>query len=157
VPSPKDNVSGELFDVSTVFLSKRKGAIVLRLDGTNLGQLTENSTLDLGTVDLSFATTAGAAVTDSLKVSLPIATAPAADAPLYPSPEIARTLAVTDEYLAMRRVCEEYHEGTIDLDDAKARLDAAIAKLTSADAALADDNLKREIAMLDKLKQNLSH
>jgi Ca-activated chloride channel family protein len=156
VPQAKDHVSGELFDVSTVFLSKRKGAIVLRLDGANLGELTEGATLDLGAVDLSYKAMDGTPVTDTLHVSLPVATPPADGEALYPSPQIARTLAVTDEYLAMRQVCDAYNNGKIDSADAGARLDAAIAKLTSADASLHDPNLQREITMLGKLKSIVS-
>jgi Ca-activated chloride channel family protein len=156
VPQAEDHVSGDLFDVSTVFLSKRKGAIVLRLDGASFAQLTADAALDLGVVDLSYTAMDGTAVTDTLAVSLPVTTPPAEGKALYPNPEIARTLAVTDEYLAMYRVCDAFHKGTIDTADAGARLDAAIEKLTSADASLHDPNLTREITMLGKLKAIVS-
>ncbi len=155
VPQASEHVQGELFDVTTVFLSKRKGGIVLRLDGSNLDALSANSMINAGSVELSYETPEGAVESDALTMTMPFSTPPLPDETLYPNPEIQRTLAVTDQYLVMKRLCGDFHANTLDMTDAKARLDAAIAKLSDADAQLNDPNLKREIALIQKLGQNL--
>ena len=68
---------------------------------------------------------------------------------------LQRTVAVTNQFLAMKRVCGDFHNGSLDLIDAATRLDKAIADLKNADAALSDPNLQREITLLEMLKVNL--
>ena len=155
VPGAAEHVSGTLFDVTTLFLSKRKGGIVLRFDGTNLESLTNGSMYDLGSVDLSYESPDGAVESSSLPMTLPFVTPPQADSALYPNAEMMRTVAVTNQYLVMKRICGSYHDGSYDEVDADARLDKAIAGLEAADLELNDPNLKREITLLQKLKSNL--
>ncbi|MDI1431077.1 vWA domain-containing protein [Polyangium sorediatum] len=155
VPQLGEHGSGELFDVTTVFLSKRKGGIVLRLDGTNLEPLVSGEAIEAGTVTIEYTTPEGAVEKDTLPIRLPFQTLPGPADALLPTPHIARTLAVTNEYLVMKRLCGDFYAGSLDPVDGAARLEQAIARLTSADAALADENLKREITLLQKLGQNL--
>jgi Ca-activated chloride channel homolog len=155
VPQASENVQGDLFEVSTVFLSKRKGGIVLRLDGAAIGGWMESASIDLGSVDLSYETLTGETEMATVPMSLPFAMPPLAGEPMYPNPQIQRTLAVTDQYLVMKRLCADFHAGTIDLADAKARLELAIGKLSAAEAALNDPNLEREVTLLQKLGQNM--
>jgi Ca-activated chloride channel family protein len=155
VPQAGEHGSGELFDVTTVFLSKRKGGIVLRLDGSNLEPLVLGSAIEAGTAAIEYETPEGTLEKDTLTMSLPFETLPGPTDALLPSPHIARTLAVTNEYLALKRICGDYQNAGFDTADAEARLKGAITRLESADAALPDENLKREIVMLKKLAQNL--
>ncbi|MBK9263374.1 MAG: VWA domain-containing protein [Polyangiaceae bacterium] len=155
VPGAEDHVNGALIDVTTVFLSKRKGGIVLRFDGTNVESLTNGSMYDIGSVDLSYETPEGVVEMDTLPMTLPFVTPPLATEALYPNASMKRTVAVTNQYLVMKTVCEAYHTGSFDPTDAMARLDKVIAALTDADSTLNDPNLKREIALLQKLKSNL--
>ncbi|MDC3958703.1 vWA domain-containing protein [Polyangium jinanense] len=155
VPQIGEHGSGKLFDVSTVFLSKRKGGIVLRLDGSNLEPLVSGEAIEAGSVTIEYETPEGVLEKDTLSMRLPFQTLPGPTDALLPTPHIARTLAVTNEYLVLKRLCGDYHTGSLDAEDAAARLEGAIARLTSADAALSDENLKREITLLQKLGQNL--
>jgi len=155
VPQLGEHGSGELFDVTTVFLSKRKGGIVLRLDGANLEPLVSGEAIEAGAVTIEYETPEGAVETDTLQMRLPFQTLPGPTDALLPTPHIARTLAVTNEYLVMKRLCGDFHAGSLDPVDGAARLEQAIARLTSADASLSDENLKREITLLQKLGQNL--
>jgi Ca-activated chloride channel family protein len=155
VPGAADHVSGNLLDVTTVFLSKRKGGIVLRLDGANVETLANGNTFDLGSVDLSYETPEGVVETSTEPMTLPFSMLPLATESLYPNASMQRTVAVTNEYLVMKTVCAAFHARTMDPIDATTRLDKAIAELTAADLLLNDANLKREVALLQKLKLNL--
>lgn len=167
VPQVDSHVDGELFDVSTVFLSKRKGGIVLRFDGRDLEALRDGDQLKLGEAVITYDTVDGVPVEQRLAVTMPLIGSVEPDASHYPDVHIQRTLAVTDQYLAMQRVCSDYWgEGAdewsqvratdFDLADATARLDAAIAKVQASHAVLDDPNLQREIDLLTKLKQNIA-
>jgi len=155
VPQSDEHGSADLFDVTTVFLSKRKGGIVLRLDGATLEPLVASGAIEAGSVTIEYETPEGAVETNTLAMRLPFETFPGPTDALLPTPHIERTVAVTNEYLVMKRLCGDFHNGTLDTVDAATRLEAAIARLTSADAAQPDENLKREISMLQKLGANL--
>lgn len=155
VPGAAEHVNGNLLDVTTVFLSKRKGGIVLRLDGANVETLVNGSMLDLGSVDMSYETPEGTTEMDTLSATLPFELLPMPGESLYPNSSMKRTVAVTNEYLVMKNVCGKFHDGTLDLADATTRIDAAITQLTNANAELSDPNLTREIDLLEKLKLNL--
>jgi Ca-activated chloride channel family protein len=156
VPGAEDHVSGNLIDVTTVFLSKRKGGIVMRLDGKNVETLVNGNAFDIGSVDLSYETPEGVLEENTILMKLPFMTPPLATESLYPNASMMRTMAVTNQYLVMKTVCTAFHTGSFDSADADVRLDKAIAELTDADLLLNDANLKREIALLLKLKTNLS-
>ncbi len=155
VPGAAEHVTGNLLDVTTVFLSKRKGGIVLRLDGANIETLVNGSALDLGSVDMSYETPEGTTEMSTLPVKLPFPTLPMAGESLYPNAAMKRTTAVTNEYLVMTTVCGKFQSGQLDPVDATTRMDAAITQLMNANAELSDPNLTREIELMQKLKQNL--
>jgi Ca-activated chloride channel homolog len=155
VPGAEDHINGDLIDISTVFLSKRKGGIVLRLDGSNVETLVNGNMYDLGMVDLSYETPEGVVEQNSVPMTLPFTAPPLATDPLYPNASMRRTVAVTNQFLAMKTVCESFHTGSFDMMKAGVILDESIAELTAADAELKDPNLQREIALVQKLKTNL--
>jgi len=155
VPGAAEHVNGNLIDITTVFLSKRKGGIVLRLDGTNTDALLNGTMFDLGSVDLTYETPEGATEMASVPMSLPFIEPPLPTDAVYPNASMQRTVAVTNQYLVMKSVCEAFHSGSFDAADAELRLDRAIGALVAADAQLKDPNLQREIALLQKLKSNL--
>jgi len=155
IPQAAEHFDGELFDVSTLFLSKRKGAIVLRFEGAELEALYQGARLGVGQASISYQTVDGEDKRATLDLSAALAALPGEGEVHYPDAAMQRTLAVTDMYLAMYAVCADYHGGGFDLEDAGARLDAAIAKLRAADELLEDDRLRREIALLEQLKLNL--
>lgn len=155
VPGAAEHVNGNLLDVSTVFLSKRKGGIVLRLDGANVSALVNGLMFDMGSVDLTYETPEHVVEMGSQPMTLPFVVAPMANESLYPNAAMKRTVAVTNQYLAMKAVCTAFHGGLFDAASAGERLDAAMMQLTNADMDLHDPNLQREIALLQKLKSNL--
>lgn len=166
VPQVEDHSDGELFEVTTVFLSKRKGGIVLRFDGRDIEALRDGASIKVGEAIISYETIDGVPVEQRLAVAMPLAAPISATASHYPDLPIQRTLAVTDQYLALRRVCGDFwgeddsEQGSsrspgFDAVAASARLDAASAKLQAAHALLEDANLAREIELLARLKQNL--
>lgn len=155
VPGAAEHVHGNLIDISTVFLSKRKGGIVLRLDGTHVDPLINGAMFDLGSVDLTYETPEGATEMAAVPMTLPFVEPPLATDAVYPNASMKRTVAVTNQYLVMKTVCEKFHSGSFDAADAEVRLDKAIAELAAADAELKDPNLQREIALLQELKSNL--
>lgn len=155
VPGAAEHVNGSLIDITTVFLSKRKGGIVLRLDGTNVDPLVNGTMFDLGSVDLTYQTPEGATEMATVPMTLPFIEPPLATDSVYPNASMKRTVAVTNQYLVMKTVCEKFHNGSFDAADAEVRLDKSIGELTAADAELNDLNLQREITLLQKLKSNL--
>lgn len=155
VPGAAEHVTGNLIDITTVFLSKRKGGIVLRLDGTNVDPLINGNMFDLGSVDLTYETPEGATEMATVPMTLPFVEPPLATDSVYPNASMKRTVAVTNQYLVMKTVCEKFHNGSFDPTDAAVRLDKAIGELAAADAELKDPNLQREIELLQKLKSNL--
>ncbi|MBN2360809.1 MAG: VWA domain-containing protein [Deltaproteobacteria bacterium] len=162
VPQVDSHVDGELFDVTTVFLSKRQGGIVLRFDGRDIEALRDGESIKVGEAIITYQTIDGTPVEQRLAVSMPLAAPISPTASHYPDAPIQRTLAVTDQYLAMKRVCGDYwneggtsHDPDFDVADAAARLDAASAKLQAAHALLEDANLQREVELLARLKQNI--
>jgi len=155
IPQVEEHFNGELFDVSTLFLSKRKGAIVLRFEGAEPEALFDGAALSVGEASISYETVGGETISDSLPLATAMTSPPAPGEVYYPDPEMQRTLAVTAMYLAMRAVCDDFHGGMFVLEDALARLDMAIAKLAAAHELLEDENLQREIDLLEQLKINL--
>lgn len=155
VPGAADHVSGNLLDVTTVFLSKRKGGIVLRLDGENVEALTNGNMFDIGAVDLSYETPEGATESSTVRMTLPFMTPPLATQSLYPNSSMQRTVAVTNQYLVMKTACSQYHMGGLDLVDTQQRFDKVIAQLTAANLELNDPNLQREVDLMKKLASNL--
>jgi Ca-activated chloride channel homolog len=155
VPGAAENVNGNLIDIETVFLSKRKGGIVLRLAGQNAETLINGNMFDLGSVDLSYETPEGATEMATIPMTLPFVQPPLATDTVYPNASMQRTVAVTNQYLVMKDVCGDFHSGSFNAADAELQLDRAIAGLVAAETLLSDPNLQREIALLQKLKANL--
>lgn len=155
VPGAEQHVNGNLLDVTTVFLSKRKGGIVLRLDGANVEAVVNGSAFDLGSADLSYETPEGVVEKGTVPMTLPFTMQPASTESLYPNASMKRTVAVTNQYLTMKTLCSQFHGGLWDPLQAQPRMDKAIAQLVAADLELNDPNLKREITLMQKLAQNL--
>jgi Ca-activated chloride channel family protein len=156
IPAPEENSEGRLFEVKTVFLSKNKGAIVLRLDGANADLLTANNHYELGEAKIAFETVDG--MHHEAVINLPLEVmAIDIDLILAPSAEMKRTTAVTNQYLAMEKVLTAFHatEDLFDLAAVEATLDQSIAMLEEANLLLDDENLTREVNLLTKLKENL--
>lgn len=156
IPGNAEDPTASLIEVKTVFLSKDKGALVLRLDGAAAEQLYTEKTFNLGQATLQYETVQGQIVNEIIMLTQASDTAPSASEPLYPSPEIQRTVAVTNMYLAMVKACNAYNQNQ-PLQDGLSALTKSIAELNAAYEQLKDDNLLREVNLLTKLKGNIEN
>lgn len=147
IPRASENVNGTVAEISTLFLSRRKGAIVARLDGAKLGELSGPEGITLGEIHLSYETPDGEVVAQVVEPALP-ATSVQPETELIPTDEMRRTLAVTNQFFAMQHVAA--HRSSAD----PTVVDRAIAGLEAAHAALPDPNLMREIGMMKRLREN---
>lgn len=119
--------------VETVFLSRRRGALVARLDGV----LPQGG---LGVVDLSFTPADGS---PQRTASLTVA-APTDPAPAFSSAGTRRAVALTRLLTGLRLAAERHHAG--DAVGAEAAAASAVALLETEAAALADPALDAEVA-----------
>ena len=156
VPQLDAHSDGSLIDISTVFLSKRKGAIVLRLDGSELESLVNGPALTVVDLNIAYDTNDGRAIENELTVTLGLEALSEETDAFFPSPQIERTVAVTNMFLAMKEACARFHDGSLDVEVETDRINDAIAGLESANQALEDENLIREIELLEKLLENIS-
>jgi Ca-activated chloride channel family protein len=119
--------------VETVFLSRRGGAIVARLDGA----LPEGG---FGEVEFSYTPAeGGAARTSRLTVD-----APAEPAPAFTSPGTRKAVALTRMLTGLRVASAKHKDGQ--LADARASAAAALALIEAEAAALGDPALDAEVA-----------
>jgi hypothetical protein len=124
--------------VKTVFLSRQRGAIVARLEGTPPGA-------GLGTVELAYTPADGSARrTETLAIDPPQAAAPA-----FSGAGTRKALALTRMLTGLREAAARYSErdtsaAAVAADAAAALIEAEAAAL--ADPALADPALDEEVA-----------
>jgi Ca-activated chloride channel family protein len=139
---PGDFADDPRLDVSTVFLSKRKGGLLLSLAGTNIDGLAAELTL-------SFTTPTGQLRTTELTVDR-------AGAPLderghwFAQPSVAKATALALLVSGMRQAAEEYE---VDHDVAEATMQVASDRFAADAAALADPALDAEVELASAMLQ----
>jgi Ca-activated chloride channel homolog len=140
-----DGAPGSELVVSTVFLSKRKGALLVRLApeaGTSLFSIEAEGLL-------SYEDKAGQTISEALQTDF-------SDEPLlafgigspYQQPVIAKTVALAILVSAMQQAAEEY---STDQGTAVATMELAFARFSADAEALADPALDPEVALAGKL------
>lgn len=135
---PGDSQSGPMLDVSTVFLSKRKGALLLQLggDGTNWKGIGANT-------QLSYTSTSGQALTDSLSSAY-------SGAPLdargmyFEQPSVGKTVSLAMLVSAMKSAAELY---AIDHAAAIAKMEKVVTRISDDAKAFADPSFDRDVKL----------
>lgn len=140
---PGADAAGAKMHVATVFLSRERGALVLRLD-----QAAEPEA-PLGTLALSYRDPEGALVEDSLAVAAPTGAAPA-----WSSPGVRKALALTRFVLAAKEACNRRETG--DAAGGAALAESAAVQLAAEAEALGDPALAAEAAFARQLADLLA-
>jgi Ca-activated chloride channel homolog len=139
---PGDFADDPRLDVSTVFLSKRKGGLLISLAGDSLDGLAAD-------LELQFTTPAGSIRTTNLTVDR-------AGAPLderghwFAQPSVGKATALALLVSGMRTAAEQYET---DHDAAEATMQIASDRFAADAAALADPALDAEVALASAMLQ----
>ena len=150
---PADTVKdgGLTLEVPTVFLSKRHGAIALRLAASS----PLAGPVDFASASLTYVPSGGAAMDETLAMSGPGDGAGGKDAELADPAGLGRIASLTNMYLALREAAL-VPKTPSRKPSALTALDAATTQLERVAAAEKDPSLQGEADLLRKLKQNLS-
>jgi Ca-activated chloride channel family protein len=145
-PGAHDASAEPALEVKSVFLSRRRGALVLRLLGTPAPGGT------LATLQLSYVLE-GQSHAESLTVAFGGDAAPAPDERWFGAPGIRKTVALTNFILAAREVSQRYADERFGEAHDLAR--QAAAHLSEEAEALDDPGLRQEAALADALARLL--
>jgi Ca-activated chloride channel family protein len=138
--------------VATLFLSRKEGAIVARLEA-------EADTWPIGKpplaeLSLTYTETSGEAVSESLTAAYGADEALRDDTVFYSIRSVGKTVALINAALGERRACELYWQGAV--TDATGLLERTITMLTDEAAAIEDAELGGEATELRQLLGNMS-
>jgi Ca-activated chloride channel family protein len=122
---PGADASAASSHIATVFLSRERGALVVRLDGA------AEPSAELGTLSLSYLDVEGGAHTEAITVA-----APAAVAPAFDGASTRKVLALTRFVAGARAACTSFHSGD---KAAASTLGNALAEALAAEAAATGD------------------
>jgi Ca-activated chloride channel family protein len=144
------------FNISSVFLSRNHGAIIVRLDPMN--RLWPAGQSPLAELALTYTPVDGSAqVTESLEAAYS-ATAPLTDDTIFYSQRAVRkSVALVNTALAESQACQIYWNGTGTRDSAISLLDTTHTMLLAEAAALEDLDLPIEASNVDKLGSNMRY
>lgn len=145
IPGDKSGAPRLGLTVKTIFPSKSRGAIVLRLSGQAANELSMGR-LELGYVD------ALDGATKQAVVELP--PAPSTDMPSYQGLGVHKAVVLVNEATSLIDICDKYLKGQH--GEARAAAKALRDYLASEAAALDDDGLRSELKLVEKLSANLS-
>ncbi|AKJ01065.1 Ca-activated chloride channel family protein [Archangium gephyra] len=148
LPGVEPGVSEAVMEVSTVFLSRRRGAVLVRLSRPEQGQVPPNQQLVSSAFSFSAAegnSSTGVSLTASYEGSEPLASSEA----WYSQRTVRKTVALTNFILGARRACEQWNKG----EKAQARevADRTAALLRSEAEVLDDAPLRAEAELANKL------
>lgn len=148
----KEGQTGYDLKVKSLFFSKNRGAIMLRMEETEPGAGgTGAPVVAKGTLKYLRAD-AKTEVTDTLEATV-TGDRPTGDAEYYAPAATRKAVALTNQYLAMKEALRLYHTG--DLTGAMAVLGKAKAQLEAARTALQAADLDIEISLVTKLSANI--
>ncbi len=139
---PGDQKSGPMLDVSTVFLSKRKGALLVQLggDGSTWKGIGANT-------QLSYTTAAGQSVTDTLSSTY-------AGSPLdarnmyFEQPSVGKTVAIAMLVSGMHDAAVLY---ATDKTAAVAKMEKVVARISDDAKAFADPSFDRDVKLANDI------
>jgi Ca-activated chloride channel family protein len=137
--------------VKSLFFSKNRGAIMLRLRET--GEAKAEGPIMTGSLSYLRAD-AKTAETDTVEATA-TGDRPTGEANYFAPTAVRKAVALTNEFLALQDALTRYREGHT--AEAQATLALAKAQLESAKAALAATDLDTEIALVTKLSANMGH
>ena len=153
VPGEGGATSAEIA-VSTVFFSKRRGALLARIEAT--GEAGEAATEDMGSIRLTYApeSTLGVAVPEGEVIEQAFDIRQPAAPDEYDSPGVRKAAALINMIDRMATACDHYHAG--DAAQARAVLNGLIIYLEGEAEALGDGGLHAEVELLRTLRANMA-
>jgi len=140
--------------VPTVFLSNNRGAIVLRLERSEGGSLTLQPDELLASGEIDYTDIDGTHVARSVELRNGAAAALAPGGRHYSHGGVRGAVALTNIYLALHNACALHARGA--RAEALAVLERGRAEALLDDAVLNDAGFREEIALLEKLAENMS-
>lgn len=152
---PGDDLSSPELEVSTVFLSRNRGALMLKFAPDD----TENYPIILkdehvADVRLTYVGTDGSEIENSLEIKYSGDNVVSAEDSYFEQQGVRKATALTREVLGLIEACTEYLEGRH--DSALNILDNLSNYLTNENEELGEDFLRKEIDMVKKLRSNIS-
>jgi len=146
IPGDEAGAPSAELEVATAFLSRRRGGLVARL--SRVGE----DAASLGSVALEYRPEPALGYTAAEEQVAEIA-APDGDDPHYASPGVRKAAALVNQAEGMIRACAAYHAG--DPASAADILDRLLELLRADAAALDDSDLAAEVALVEKLRDNV--
>ncbi|MBI4612245.1 MAG: VWA domain-containing protein [Planctomycetes bacterium] len=149
---PSRPASALELEVATVFLSRNRGAIALRLEPES-GAMPAKPGFRVATVRLTYRTPGGEDVREEIAVAYE-GTTLAGRSTWFSGPGARKLAILVEEYATLEAACRAYHEES---DAPKAdRLLAALEETLAGEAAsLSDDGLREELEMVRRLRENV--
>jgi Ca-activated chloride channel family protein len=149
IPGDPNGSPRTSFDVKTSFISRRKGAIVVRVQekqGQAAGQTS-------GNVRLQY--TPERAVLDGppSDVTVPIAGIAASEQPSFSGVGVRKAVFLVNQLEGMKKACALWHEGK--RAEAKTAVDALLVLMKSESPLIGDAALDPELKLVEKLAANM--
>ncbi|PIE19780.1 MAG: hypothetical protein CSA65_00870 [Proteobacteria bacterium] len=138
--------------VPTVFLSRKKGAMLVELERDGIALQGSDGDVAVLSGKLSYELPNGSQQEDQIAAVLSRAAFANADES-YSQPAVRRVVALVSEVNGMKEACRRYWAGQ--RDDARALLSQVEALLQGHQRALGDSSLQAEIDLLAKLRSNM--
>lgn len=150
----EDGATSADIAVSTVFFSKRRGALLARIEPT--GDAGDAVIGDIGSIRLTYTPESahGFTAPESQIIEQSFDISQPTDPDHYDSPGVRKAVALINMIDRMATACDLYHDG--DAAQARAVLDALIAYLEGEAEALNDDGLRTEVELLRTLRANMA-
>lgn len=153
----EDGATSADIAVSTVFFSKRRGALLARIEPTaDAGDAGEAVIEDIGSIRLTYTPESahGFPAPESQVFEQSFDISQPTDRDHYDSPGMRKAVALINMIDRMATACDQYHDD--DAAQARAVLDALIAYLEGEAEALGDDGLRTEVELLRTLRANMA-
>jgi Ca-activated chloride channel family protein len=146
IPTWKAGDTEATIEVATVFLSKRRGAILARMSPGSGGVQPQQPIYN---AFLGYTEVAGGSPTATLETAYDGAEPLAEEATWFSKQGVRKTVALTNFILGAQKACRLWAEGT--RDEARAAAEATRAYLASEADAMDDDGLRAEAELAGKL------
>ncbi|MCK5797702.1 MAG: VWA domain-containing protein, partial [Deltaproteobacteria bacterium] len=148
----KTGCTTSTIEVPTIFLSRNKGAMLVELERDG-GPLPPTAEIPVLSGILSYTMPDGKAITGRMAIGLP-ETAFTSQGAVYSQPAVRRVVALVSEVEGMKEACRRYWTQQ-DPAGARALLLQIEKLLLDHQTALMDSSLTNEIALVEKLRDNM--
>jgi Ca-activated chloride channel homolog len=139
------------FEVKTAFISRRRGAIIARVEQKPDAQPTATT----GSVRLAYEPEKAVRDEPNADITTPITAGDVnAQTPSFSGTGVRKAVFLVNEIEGMKKACTEWHAGKH--AEARARVDALLTMLEPEAAAMADAALAPEIDLVKKLRANMN-